>query len=674
MQHRPGKSSRSRGDSKSRIVPRRATAPSKKGLRPLFRDATEESMQELAFRLLRIGTLVGAILLVPSLLLAFKQGEMTIALISCLAYASVVALRLLYPLPPRVLYVSIISVMFLLGASVIAVGGGLSSGTSWLCAAAVLATIFFGLAGGLTVCATQALVLSSICISQRLGGALSGSKVLAYAVSSMDAVGLSVLVSFAQAYLMRGLRHSIDARGRFASELNARQSELVREAAGRHNAELRVDFLESHDPLTSLLNLESFELELARAINIASGRGRILGVMAIGIDRFKRIGETHGTGAGDALLIEAAGRLKRSFRDDDFVARSGGDVFLVLLSDVKSTGDARPIIEKSREAFDRSFSIEGSEIGLSASFGLALYPNDGIRADSLIQASEAALRLANMDGPGSFRLYDAVLHARLLAHAQIEHELRGALRSGAFLPWYQPKVDILGRIVGAEALARWILPEGGLRQPSEFIQTAERSGFIGEIGREVLAKACASAAAWERAGLAPIPISVNLSPYQFRSDDLVKDVRRILGATGLSASRLDLEITESGIMEDQTNAIDKLAELKALGCSISIDDFGTGYSSFSALRDYPVDNVKLPQSFVEPLPDDLRASTITEAVIALAHKLHFSVVAEGVENAAQFAWLGEASCDQYQGFLFSPPLSEDKFQIALARGLKPAVE
>jgi EAL domain-containing protein (putative c-di-GMP-specific phosphodiesterase class I) len=278
-----------------------------------------------------------------------------------------------------------------------------------------------------------------------------------------------------------------------------------------------------------------------------------------------------------------------------------------------------------------------------------------------------------VDGPGSYRLYNAALHARLLAQAKVEGELRGALRSGAFLPWYQPKVDNFGRIVGAEALARWILPEGGLRQPCEFIKMAEHAGCIGELGREVLAKACAGAAAWERAGLDPIPISVNLSPYQFRSDDLVRDVRRILGATGLPASRLDLEITESGIMEDEANAIDKLAELKALGCTISIDDFGTGYSSFAALRDYPVDSVKLPQSFVESLPVDLRASTITGAVIDLAHKLHFTVVAEGVENAAQFAWLGEANCDQYQGFLFSPPLSEDMFRLALAKGLEAAV-
>jgi diguanylate cyclase (GGDEF)-like protein len=673
IQLRPGNWLRSRGGTSSRIDPKRPGESKKKSRRPFFRDATDESRQEIAAGLIRIGLLVGLVILIPSLIFAFGQGDIPLALVCCLAYASLIALKLLSPSSPRLLYVSIIAIVFSLGSFILSDGASITSGDAWLCSAAALATIFFGLAGGVSVCLAQALVLTAIGAFRGIAGALSGASFLAYVVSSMDAVGLSVLIAFSQAYLIRGLCRSIDARGKFASELSARHSELAREAAGRRDAELRADFLESHDPLTRLPNRESFELELARAIGIAAGRGRFLGIMAVGIDRFKRIGETHGNGAGDALLIEAAGRLSRSFRDDDIVARSGGDVFLVLLSDVKSPEDAKAIIDKSRLAFDRSFSISGSEIGLSASFGLAIYPNDGVGADALIRSAEAALHLSSADGPGSYRLYNGVLHARLLAQARIEGELRGALRSGAFMPWYQPKVDNYSRIVGAEALARWILPEGGLRQPSEFIRMAEHAGCIGELGREVLAKACAGAAAWERAGLDPIPISVNLSPYQFRSDDLVRDVRRILGATGLPASRLDLEITESGIMEDEANAIEKLAELKALGCSISIDDFGTGYSSFAALRDYPVDSVKLPQSFVEPLPVDLRASTITGAVIDLAHKLHFTVVAEGVENAAQFAWLGEANCDQYQGFLFSPPLSEDKFRLALANGLEAAV-
>jgi diguanylate cyclase (GGDEF)-like protein len=626
---------------------------------------------ELGRKLFAIGIPLGLLLLLPSLLLAYKQNRPIVAIVDCAVFAFLLALRFLPSLPMAIKNLSIVSMLLALGVFDFAGIGSMPSGAAWLLASSAIATIFFGLWGGLAACAVQALALTALGLVRGIAGA---EEILAYLCSSIDTVGLGVLVSFSSAFFVNGLLKSIDARGRLASELSARQAELRIEAAGRQDAQKRVDFLESHDLLTRLHNREGLEGALERAIEVAAGRGRILGVMSIGIDRFKRVGETHGPAASDAVLIETAGRLGRSFREDDLVARSGGDVFLALLSDVKSPEDARSIIDKARQAFDRSFSIGGAEIGLSASFGLALYPNDGASPGELIRASEVALHAAKDDGPGSFRLYDPALHAMIIEKGRIEHELRGALRSNAFLPWYQPKVDALGRIVGAEALARWILPEGGMRQPADFIQAAESSGAIGELGRIVLAKACASAVAWERAGLEPIPVSVNLSPFQFRSDDLVKDVRSILGATGLHPSRLDLEITESGIMEDSAGAIDKLAELKALGCSISIDDFGTGYSSFAALRDFPVDCVKLPQSFVDPLPRDARASTIAHAVIELAHALRFSVVAEGVENEEQFAWLGAAACDQYQGFLFSRPMPEDRFEAALAGGLELAVE
>ena len=597
-------------------MPRGAKINSNAVLCPIVLDPIDAYRLRIVRGLLRLSVFLGIGLVIASLVFAFRGHYYDFALISGLAYAAIVFLFFFYEsLPSRIAYVSLISIIFILGAYLLWRFGDFSSSGTWLCAATVLSAIFFGMKGAAASCLAQTLVLLAIGLAQRLGALGWSEDPFQYTMSSADSVALCVITGFAQSYLINGLRRSDHARGALASELEQRQAELKAEAAGRHHAEERADFLESHDPLTRLPNRETFELELARAVEVAARRGRILGIMAIGIDRFKRVGETHGPGAGDAILIETACRLTRSFRVDDVVARSAGDVFLVLLSDVKDPEDAKEIIDKSRRAFDRSFSLGGAEIGLSASFGLALYPHDGTRAEALIRASEAALHLSKEDGPGSHRLYDASLHTRLIASSRVEQELRWAVRAEAFLPWFQPKVDLWRRIVGAEALARWRLPEGGMRQPSEFIGAAERAGFIGELGRIVLAKACASAASWERKGLPAIPVSVNISPYQFRSDDLVKDVRAILTATGLPASRLDLEITESGIMEDGANAIEKLAELKALGCSITIDDFGTGYSSFATLRDFPVDCVKLPQSFVEPLPWDPRASTIAGAVI-----------------------------------------------------------
>jgi diguanylate cyclase (GGDEF)-like protein len=623
-------------------------------------------------RVLLLASFVGPAIILPTVLLAFSEQDLLPMVVACLAYAAVFVLRS-FP-SGRVLQAALAVELFLIGSFSIAHFGNLSSGEAWFCAATMLSSFTFGSRGAAISWSVQAIILLALGLAQLTGIFSWSQDALRYALASIEGLGISLFVGAAMLYLRRGLRNSIEARVWLASELNLRQDELDKESACREDAEQRADFLERHDPLTRLPLRECFELELERGLKVATDRGTMLGIMAVGVDRFSRVSELHGPGAGDAILIEIGGRLTRSFRDGNQVARSSGDVFLVILSDMKSPDEAKEGIDKARRAFDRSFNVEGTEVGLSASFGIALFPNDGAEASSLIRASEAALLMAKRDGPGSYRLYDAVLHQRLLAATSVEGELIGALRAEAFLPWYQPKVDVLGRIIGAEALARWRLPDGSFRQPADFIAAAERSGFIVDLGRTVLAKACAAAASWERKGLEPVPVSVNLSPFQFRSDDLVKDIRRVLGATGLPASRLDLEITESGIMEDQTAAIEKLAELKALGCCISIDDFGTGYSSFATLRDYPVDMVKLPQAFVAPLPCDERASTIAGAVIDLAHKLRFSVVAEGVENERQFAWLGAASCDQYQGFLFARPMPEEHFEAALARGLGATVE
>jgi diguanylate cyclase (GGDEF)-like protein len=397
-------------------------------------------------------------------------------------------------------------------------------------------------------------------------------------------------------------------------------------------------------------------------------------VLVVGLDRFGRVNESYGHVVGDAVLVRVAEALRDVFREDDVLGRLGNDLFAVLCTDVKRSDDVIELIEKANKALATPIDANGVPIRVSASIGLALFPNDGSEAEDLLLAAEAALRLAKESGPGSYRLFDAVFNRQLLDRLQLEEELDRAIRSGAIEPWYQPKVDAAGRIVGVEALARWSLPDGSIRQPDVFIPIAERCGSIVEMGRAILEKSCLDAVSWRRAGLAPIPVSVNLSPFQFKSPRLYEDICGALDRSGLEPWRLELEITESGIESVAEGAVARLNELKSLGISLAIDDFGTGASSISRLRDYPVDAVKIPKSFVDPLPLDGRASTIARAVIDLAHNLEFNVVAEGVETRRQFAWLHDASCDSFQGYFFSRPLRGADFMIALASGFEARVQ
>ncbi|MDP3179956.1 MAG: EAL domain-containing protein, partial [Spirochaetaceae bacterium] len=433
--------------------------------------------------------------------------------------------------------------------------GPASSAESWFGAATIFTSLFFGADIGFLATGACALFLAAIGASMS-AGALSWKADIAWYIScSLESVGLCALSCFAVSRLLATFRDSEKNIDRLGAELRRRRIELERETAGRIDAEGRAEFLANFDEISGLPNEQRFMEILERYLAIARARGRISAVMALGIDRFMRVRETRGAGPSDAILREAAERLRRSFREDDFVARLGWDGFIVLLSDVKEHEDLSGIIKKARMAFDRSFRVEGADIGLSASLGIALFPHDGTEAEMLVRASEAAKHQAMEDGPGSYRLYDAAMHQRLLEGLRLEQEMNEAIRACSFEPWFQPKVDRSGRIVGAEALARWNLRDGRIRLPADFIQAAERTGRIDDIGRIVLSKTCERAASWERKGLPMVPVSVNLSPFQFKSDLLVREIRAILADARLSPDRLDLEITESGIMEDPASAI-----------------------------------------------------------------------------------------------------------------------
>lgn len=628
----------------------------------------------IAKRILIGGLVFGTALIVPTVLIAFRDGDLPIVFFDSSIYLAFVAIGILRGLSPRLLTISLVGLGGLLGAFLVFHYRHGGVGDAWMITATILATLFFGSRGGIVACLAMSLVYGVRLFAGSLGLLAWQQGISSYALHAVNVIGLAALSCFAIGKLFDWLRGSMQKQGSLSRQLRYRQLELERADQERTIAEKKAEYLENHDRLTRLPNRSSFLKELERALASSERRGQILAVMALGLDRFRRITEVRGSATGDAIATEAATRLSRCFRLDDVVGRVGDDTFIIFFPDIQNQNDVSTIIQKARRAFDRSFPAAGVDLAVSASFGLALYPNDGRRAEDLVRAAESALHIAKEDGSGSCRFFDADLYTRLLDRLSVEHEIEEGVRLSAFEPWYQPKVDCLGRIVGVEALARWNLSGGGLRLPADFIDIAERSGRIMELGRMVLHKACIRAVDWGKAGLIPIPVSVNLSPIQFRSDGLVREIREIILDTGLEPSRLDLELTESGLMGDEHDTIEKLAELKAIGIHVSIDDFGTGYSSFSMLKDFPVDTVKIPKSFVEPLPGDIRASMVAEAVIDLAHNLHFSVVAEGVETIDQFSWLDRARCDHYQGYLFSPPVSPREFENLLARGLPAIVQ
>ena len=443
----------------------------------------------------------------------------------------------------------------------------------------------------------------------------------------------------------------------------------LRDVSRQKKAEERALFLENYDPLTHLPNREAFLRDVERNITIAGNRGRVFGVMALGLDRFKLINDMYGTKTGDDVLKAMADTLRNSFRDDDIVSRYRGDKFFALFPDIKSEDHIKEIIGKARAAFSDPVRIGlGQELHLSASMGVAFFPNDGTEAGQLVRNAETALYMAKESGRDGYRLFDARLNEQIIERQRVENDMGHAIGEQRFEPFFQAKVDRAGFIIGAEALVRWRLASGEIKGPGSFIEVAERSGNIDKIGSMMIMKSCELAASWSAAGLPDIPISINLSPRQFGQERLVEDIEAIVRYTGVDPRRLEFEITESGIMTSEKESIRKLLRIKEMGAAISIDDFGTGYSSFSKLKDYPVDTVKMDKSFIDPLPHDRRAGIIASAIIDMAHTLSFSVVAEGVETVEQLHFLESIFCDQYQGFLFSKPVPKPAFRRLLARG------
>jgi diguanylate cyclase (GGDEF)-like protein/PAS domain S-box-containing protein len=423
----------------------------------------------------------------------------------------------------------------------------------------------------------------------------------------------------------------------------------------QHDAEL--EYQASHDSLTGLPNRSLLRDRIEQAIGKAQRDGHQVAVVFVDLDHFKLINDSLGHHVGDRLLLEVADRLIGCIRGHDSVARQGGDEFVIVLTEQHDEHEIIAIVSRLLDVISQPWVDEGQEYGLSCSVGISCYPQDGDDPDALLRSADAAMYKAKASGRSTYHFYTPELNQAISERLELENSLRHALERDEFRVYYQPRIEVAsGRIIGAEALIRWDCPGKGLIPPDSFISIAEETGLIIPIGQWILAEACRQNSAWQRAGLPPISISVNLSPIQFRHAGLVSSVADALAQAALDPACLELELTESFVMQDAERINVAMQSLKGLGVDIAVDDFGTGYSSLSYLKRFPVDRLKVDKSFVRDIDSDPDDAAIVRAIITLGHALGLKVVAEGVETSAHLEFLQQHGCDELQGYYFSRPV------------------
>ena len=425
----------------------------------------------------------------------------------------------------------------------------------------------------------------------------------------------------------------------------------------KRRADERIEYLASHDGLTDLPNREMFNGLLRHSIDTARRNARHFALLFIDLDRFKIINDSLGHDAGDLLLVEVAERLRGALRTSDVVARLGGDEFVVILEETSDRATVEHIASHLLSVLGQPMQLSGHECHTTASIGVAIYPENGADAATLTKNADIAMYLAKEDGKNGFRFFSGEIKAQSIERLRLETELRRAVAHQQFSLHYQPKVDMeSGQITGVEALLRWTHPELGSVPPAQFIPLAEETGLIVPIGRWVMREACAQNMAWQRHGLRPVSMAVNLSPRQFADEQLLHDVDEALAASGMSPVLLQLEVTESMVMRNVARAVRVLDAIQSRGIRLAIDDFGTGYSSMSLMKQFPIDTIKIDRSFVRDLPQDSEDQAIAQAIIGMGKALGMTVVAEGVETVEQQAFLRSNRCDEMQGYLFSRPV------------------
>jgi len=436
----------------------------------------------------------------------------------------------------------------------------------------------------------------------------------------------------------------------------------VEEITERKEHEAAIRFQATHDALTGLPNRTLLYDRLEQSVLQAHRHGNYLAVVFFDLDQFKYVNDSLGHQVGDRLLKTVASRLKSCVRDADTVARLGGDEFVLLLADQTSEDSVTQALQRILEQVAAPWFVNGVELQITCSMGVSLCPADATDADTLLKHADAAMFRAKQTGRNNFQFYSAEMNSVINGRLEMMTRLRRALANGEFTLHYQPKIQFAsGKIVGAEALIRWQEPGGSMISPARFIPVAEESGLIIPLGEWVLRTACKQACDWQKAGHVPIPVSVNISPLQMERGNLVEMVTRTLAETGLAPHFLELEITESVVMREVEKSFAILAQLRALGIKISIDDFGTGYSSLSYLRRFPVNTLKIDQSFVRNISSDANDAGIIQAIISLGHTLNLNVLAEGVETEEEYRFLLDNHCDDMQGYYFSKPVAQDAF-------------
>jgi diguanylate cyclase (GGDEF)-like protein/PAS domain S-box-containing protein len=442
---------------------------------------------------------------------------------------------------------------------------------------------------------------------------------------------------------------------------------IFSDLTGAKRTEAELERLAHYDSLTSLPNRILFRDRLAQALAQAQRGRRRLALLFLDLDGFKAVNDSRGHAAGDAVLQQVAQRLAAVVRVSDTLARQSGDEFTILLTEIESANDAAVVARKLLDAMNEPFEVLGRSGRLSASIGIAMFPEDAEQPEELLANADTAMYRAKESGRNRYQFFSRSMHARAVAQIELEAELRQAVPRGELVLHYQPQIEpSRARIVGVEALVRWNHPRLGLLAPARFIPLAEETRLIGAVGDWVVHAACRQARAWRDAGLPLVRVAVNLAPQQFEDPKLVDRIASWLIESRVDPSQLEVEITESNAMANPDRTVERLQELRAIGIHVSIDDFGTGHSSLSYLKRFPVESLKIDRGFLRDVPDDQDSATLCSAMIGLAHSLGLSVVAEGVETAAQYDFLRNRECDLLQGFLFSRPVPPERLAELLS--------